>query len=227
MSNRNYNKVPTDRSKAVKRAKKINISAKALEDFIWTSYRYCIGRKTAAAAMHTDNIAKLIFDNPDALSSERLEFNAKDIRRQINYVCTYGDSIEVNTCRDMDVFSAVLYKSAEVDNPHEWIYEVGNNGVVSTFKPNKPIEFPFDRDYTDLVVWVKLANWLDKSTHRMVTTEFQGKTTTEECYPYPQKIDGEYRKVWARISDPCISCNRWVSEEYITKIEELNDENKN
>lgn len=100
MNNRNYNKVPTNRSKVAKREKKINISAMALEDFIWMSYRYCIGRRTGAAAMHTDNIAKLIGDNPDIFSKERLEFNAVDIRRQINQVCTYGDSIEVNTCRD-------------------------------------------------------------------------------------------------------------------------------
>lgn len=73
-----------------------------LEDFMWTSWRYCIGRRTAAAAMHTDNIAELIANNPNVFSQERLEFNAKDIRRQISQVCTYGDSIEVNTCRDMD-----------------------------------------------------------------------------------------------------------------------------
>lgn len=223
MSNRNYNKVPRDRSKVAKRAKKINISAMALEDFIWMSYRYCIGRRTGAAAMHTDNIAKLIGDNPDIFSKERLEFNAVDIRRQINQVCTYGDSIEVNTCRDIDVFSTVLYKSAEMDNPHEWIYEVSGNGEVNTFKPNKTIEFPFDRDYTDLVVWVKLANWLDKSTHRMITIEYEGNAIASECYPYPQKIDGKYRKVWARISDHCISCNRWTPEECITKIEDIND----
>ena len=199
----------------------ISITKSALEDFIWMSYRYCIGRRTAAAAMHTDNIAKLIMKNPDALSKERLEFNAVDIRRQINQVCTYGDAIDVNTCRDMDVFSAVLYKSAEVDNPHEWIYDIGSNGEVSLFKPDKPIEIPFDSGYTDLVVWVKLANWLDKSTHRIITTEYEGNTATEECYPYPQKINGRYHKVWARISDPNISCSRWVAEEYITKIEEL------
>lgn len=207
--------------------RKITITPRALEDFIWMSYRYCIGRRTIACATHTDNIAKLIMDNPDVLSKERLEFNAVDIRRQINQVCTYGDAIDVNTCRDMDVFSAVLYKSAEVDNPHEWIYDIGSNGEVNLYKPNKPIEIPFDSDYTDLVVWVKLANWLDKSTHRMITTEYEGNTATEECYPYPQKINGVYHKVWARISDPNISCNRWIAEEYITKIEEIDNGDKN
>lgn len=232
MSNRNYNKVPRDRSAKRKTSNsmdgkiKISMTKSQLEDFMWTSWRYCIGRRTAAAAMHTDHIAELIANNPNIFSQERLEFNARDIRREINQVCTYGDAIEVDTCRDIDVFSAVLYKSAEVDNPHEWIYYVGNSGDVSLYKPDKPIEFPFDRDYTDLVVWVKLANWLDKSTHRMVTTEFQGNTSVEECYPYPQKIDGKYHKVWARVSDPNISCNRWIAEEYITKIEELDNESE-
>ena len=227
MNNRNYNKVPTDRSKDVKRAKKINISATSLEDFIWTSYRYCIGRKTGAAFYHAGTIAKVIMDNPDFITEERKQFNAMDIRREVNHCCTRSDSIKVEGCKDMDVFSAVLYKSAELDNPYEWIYEVDTRtGNVHCVKAEKA-PYSFDQDYLYLISWVKLANWLDESTHRMVTTEFQGQTSIEECYPYPQKINGRYHKVWARVSDPSISCNRWIAEEYITKIDELENESKN
>lgn len=147
----------------------------------------------------------------------------------------YGDISEINwdSVPDFDVFTysspcfiaGTLVQTLKGYKPIEDI-RVGDSGDVSLYKPDKPLDYSFDRDYTDLVVWVKLANWLDKSTHRMVTTEFQGNISVEECYPYPQKIDGKYHKVWARVSDPSISCNRWIAEEYITKIEELSDENK-
>lgn len=228
MNNRNYNKVPRDRSKVVKRAKKINISAKALEDFIWTSYRYCIGRKTGAAFYHAGTIAKVIMDNPDFITEERKQFNAMDIRREVNHCCTWSDSIKVEGCKDMDVFSAVLYKSAELDNPYEWIYEVDTRtGNVRFFVNAKKSPYSFDQDYLDLIPWVKLANWLDRTCHKMITVEVEGKESVMECYPYPQKIDGKYRKVWECVDEPNITQNNWLAEEYITKIEDIDNGDKN
>ena len=38
----------------------VKVSAKDMDDFIWMSYRYCIGRKTIAASCHAGTIAILI-----------------------------------------------------------------------------------------------------------------------------------------------------------------------
>ena len=38
---------------------KITITNREMEDFIWMSTRYCIGRHTIAAAAHADTIAKV------------------------------------------------------------------------------------------------------------------------------------------------------------------------
>lgn len=228
MNNRNYNKVPTDRSKVVKRAKKINISAKALEDFIWMSYRYCIGRHTIAAAYHANTIANVIASNPDAFSRERLAFNAKDIRERINDAIRFLDCYDIDSCFSLDAFSCALYKSAEVENPNEYIYHIEQSGYIELDAPKELLRHRFDQDYINLIPWVKLANWLDKSTHRMITVEYDGKVETYECFPYPQKMeDGKYRKMWANVEDADMIHNRWIAEEYITKIEDIDNGDKN
>lgn len=202
--------------------KDVKISRDSFEDFIWTSYRYCIGRHTIAAACHTDTIAKAIKDNPHALTKERIEFMAVDIFREVNQHLNWKDSYQIYGVRDMDIFSAVLYASNEVENPKEWIYEVdAYSGDITTIKPTNPLTCKFDDDYIDLMPWVKLANWLDKSSHKMVTTEFEGKVEIRECFHYPQRYDGEYKQVWSSVEDACMSANRWVAEEFITKIEDI------
>ena len=47
-----------------KKKNNICLDNKAMEDFIWMSYRYCIGRKTIAAATHADTIREFINNNP-------------------------------------------------------------------------------------------------------------------------------------------------------------------
>lgn len=202
--------------------KDVKISRGSFEDFIWMSYRYCIGRHTIAAACHADTIAKAIKDNPHALTKERIEFMAVDIFREVNQHLNWKDSYRIYGVRDMDVFSAVLYASNEVDTPKAWLYEVdAYSGDVIPMKPDAELITTFDEDYIDLIPWIKLANWLDKSSHKMVTTEFEGKIETRECFHYPQQYDNKYRQVWSSVEDACMSANRWVAEEFITKIEDI------
>jgi hypothetical protein len=50
------------------------------EDYIWMSYRYCIGRHTIASHCHATQIAQ---DAYGKLSKERSQFNSEDINREI------------------------------------------------------------------------------------------------------------------------------------------------
>ena len=202
--------------------KNVTMSSKSLEDFMWMSYRYCIGRHTIAAAYHATPIARVIKSNPDVFSQERLSFNAYDIRDRINDAIRFLDCYDIDSVLRLDAFSCALYKSSEVDNPAEYIYHVEQNGYVELDAPKELLRHRFDQDYIDLIPWVKLANWLDKPTHRMITVKYNGKVETYECFPYPQKMDdGKYRKMWTNVEDVDITFNKWIAEEYITKIEEL------
>ena len=59
------------------------------EDFIWMSYRYCIGRKTIAANMHADTIANFIYKNPNIFKETKIITNIfsdqNDMKPEINY----------------------------------------------------------------------------------------------------------------------------------------------
>ena len=131
------------------------------------SYRYCIGRHTIASVMHAETIAKLIHDNPDILSEERLAFTALDIRREINSKI-WNNAINNAIGCDWDVYSAILYKSSEIENPYEVIYSVDDTSKTIKITPGI-VNDKFDKDYIDLIPWIKLANWLDKSCHKLLT----------------------------------------------------------
>lgn len=202
--------------------KDVKISRDSFEDFIWTSYRYCIGRHTIAAACHADTIAKAIKDNPHALTKERKEFNSVDIMREVNDRCNWKDCYRIYGTRDMDIFSAVLYASNELENPRDYIYEVdAYSGDVTPIKADKELLCKFDDDYIDLMPWVKLSYWLNESTHKMVTTVFEGKEETRICFPFPIKCGGKYKQVWTAVEDASMSANRWIAEEFITKIADI------
>ena len=78
-----------------KKKNNICLNNKAMEDFIWMSYRYCIGRKTIAAATHADTIREFINNNPNVISEIRKEFMANDIRREINHIINWCDNINI------------------------------------------------------------------------------------------------------------------------------------
>ena len=62
----------------------ISLSPKVVEDFIWMSYRYCIGRHTGAAICHANTIKQVIRDSTNAFSDESIQRMVADIRREIN-----------------------------------------------------------------------------------------------------------------------------------------------
>lgn len=51
-----------------------------MDDCVWMSYRYCIGRHTIAAHSHAADIANNIYDPAE---KDRLAFYAKDINQEI------------------------------------------------------------------------------------------------------------------------------------------------
>lgn len=204
-----------------KKGSNIVLSSDSLEDFIWMSYRYCIGRRTIASAMHAATIASVIKSNPNILSDERIRFMVNDIRDEVNSCLNWGDSFQLSSCYGIDAFSPALYKSNEVDNPNDWVYCIDGMGNVRLEEPNGKKRDIYDEKYSDLIPWVKLANLLDKSCHCIVTTEYNCMVEKTECFPYPLKFGNKYKQVWCSCKETNISINKWICDEYITKIESI------
>ena len=68
-----------------------------MEDLIWMSYRYCIGRHTIASHSHAEDIAKYSFDH---ISENKKSFMAHDIRQEINDTLRWKNNIECRDYRD-------------------------------------------------------------------------------------------------------------------------------
>lgn len=205
---------------ARKKKNTIVISNDRMEDFIWMSYRYCIGRHTIAAAYHADVIRGLIMDNPDCLSENRKAFMAIDIRRQINDLVCWRSNVHVDGPRDADLYSLILYKGSEKPNEKVKFYVDEFYNTVTTEPCEDDKYVPYDKDFEDIIRWIKLANILDKSTHKIITTNFNGEIKNVECYPYPYKVDnGVYVTKWTSPEKTLVN-DSYLADEYIVEIKD-------
>jgi hypothetical protein len=116
----------------------VKVSAKDMDDFIWMSYRYCIGRKTIAASCHAGTIAELIFNNPKLLSKDRIEQMVTDIRNEIqdtikwNKFIKFENEYSYSACMydsTWDVYSAILTADTEFPNETQYIADFSTRTV--------------------------------------------------------------------------------------------------
>ena len=219
--------------------KTIEISPKKLEDFIWMSYRYCIGRKTAAANMHAGTIAELIFKNPNLLTKERKEFMAQDIRQCILDTLKWNKRLRFennyhwhNT--NWDFYTLLLEGMSECPYPAEARYVIDMEKRTLSwekygFRHNEAETLDkVDDMYDDLIGWVKLANALDESCHKDITVNIEGQDCKYDriirCFPYTARTQGEYTLVWASLEKDAgsnITMQGYIIPEMITKIEDV------
>ena len=204
-----------------------------LEDLIWMSYRYCIGRKTIAASMHAGNIAQ---NSYHAIPDDRKEFMAHDIRREINDTLCM-ENVLITDYRDHipeDALSSILWKISmnyngtppKNWNEKLWKYDVKDGVVTMTvnpdFDPDKNYWSTISREYEDLIPWIKLANAFDKSTHRTVIVEYDGKVEEKTCFHFPimhynfDKIEEAWVELNDYLSNPFV-CS-FINPEYIKEI---------
>lgn len=220
----------------MKRNKKktIEISPKNLEDLIWMSYRYCIGRRTAAASMHAGTIAELIFNNLDIFTEERRKVIVEDIRRSILDVIKWNKHIKIEGHYAVDnwswdFYSALLIASKECPFPSEAIYYIDIAARNVTWyrdenSINDKYAESFDSMYNDLIPWVKLANALDESCHKDITVNIEGDERIIHCFPYVAYTQGEYKQVWASLEIDAgsnITKQGYIIPEKIKKIENI------
>lgn len=204
----------------------IILSSKVVEDFIWMSLRYCIGRHTGAAINHANTIIQVLHNYSHCFNKERKQLIIKDIRREINRILAFQKNICLDTPSEKDIFSFLLYSIEENEDTTNFIYTIDaakmkllkEKRLVDSIKPWES----FENLYTDLINWVKLANYLDSDTHYKVTTNYQGKIEEHICYAYPMKIGNSYTRVFSSVLEVN---DKYIASEYITKVELINKTN--
>lgn len=141
---------------------------------MWTSYRYCIGRKSYVVTM-ADEIAlnfALRLDYNERLST------AKDIRRtiaqQLNFL-PFNFSIENGWANDFDPLKVLFefFQKEKISSPEqlanyaEIIYDARTQKYYHTKRKATHIkQYLSATDFDDLLPWARLANIFDSSTHR-------------------------------------------------------------
>lgn len=153
------------------------------EDFIWMSYRYCIGRHTIAAHHHAETIANSVYGK---VTDARMEFFSEDICSCIHDNLSYKNFIDFDwygnipkdKSKPLDIVYSILNKE-NIDSIEklksiksisiDWNKEEQNfNHSIYYFNENDKNK-DYGRslwDLQDLEVWQKLANLLDKRTHK-------------------------------------------------------------
>jgi hypothetical protein len=207
-------------------------SQSVFEDLIWMSYRYCIGRKTIACAMHADELVPLV----KQLTSSRKSFMAQDIRREINHIAHIKANVTLEGYRDnYDAYSLVweyLLNHPEIkdDTEYHWYIDITIGKVECEKEDKKPERYyeSFLDEYHDMNKWCKLASFLDKDKYVVVHTNFDGNeeqhTCFESMYVFRDKIEKQYISVDRYQATPH-RC-QYLAPEYITSVESTISENR-
>ena len=220
------------------------------EMLMWTSYRYCIGRKTYVSSL-AGYMAKKYYP---ILSDERKLFTAKDIRSLIldRIRCTpfdfsYEETVNYSQRKPMEDLMEFI-KENNIDSL-EKIMGIESVSVyhdtykdeekhkyrISTQTPQqKKIISQFDIEW--LFPWMDLASLFDINDHKLITVEYNGKkkeilafeswieeTVEYEDFPgYYRKVPWHWKKVYKSI-DNFIEKGEYceyIEPSYITSIED-------
>lgn len=235
-------------------AKKSKIEKEKLsldeEMLMWTSYRYCIGRKTYVTSL-ASYIGQKYYN---LLSDERAEFTSKDIKECISDCLRFGAlSIKYDgtvSNNERDALSDLLAWFNENVSSKE---DLANIDYIScykdSYKEGEPKKFHtaktsnfnfevFESDYSDLIVWHNLSSLFDKKNHKLITVNYDNKEKTIECFQVWDKcftdhpteknclkeIPWKYQKRWVSVENYLSFGERagYLNEEFIIKIEDAN-----
>lgn len=187
------------------------------EDYVYMSYRYCIGRKSIAAHCHADTIANDVYNN---LSDERMEFMARDIQGEI-----------YSSLRNMDILNlgcignipdehfrplCLLYRlfneyqiSSEADlrSINGFTAEYDKQGGCFSHEIHKTSDsFRVNSwrslyDITSLTIWSRLASLLDKKNHKWCKLSDGSVCEYYEYWDECYSGDVKFRKIKCPVRD--------------------------
>lgn len=196
------------------------------EMLMWTSYRYCIGRKTYVSSL-ASYIAKKYYD---ILTKERKEFTASDIRHCIEDVFRFGGidfeyDHTVNRDERNPVMDFIMWINDNINDEKDWLNiksvvcykESYNPDAPKLFKiitSENPSRIPvYQHEFSDLMIWNDLASMFDVKNHKIIHVKYDGKeediecfeSLVEDCVPckdnsnYYQRKPWSWKKVWVSV----------------------------
>ena len=219
-----------------------------LEDLLWTSYRYCIGRHSYVTSLAND-MGDFFYDR---LSSEQKQKHAEDIRKCIADNLKFGFNFKIerqynnSTLKPLETFiefinsmhftmgkefSNITKVVAYLDKDNQLKFEISKC-------ENKKNEIPFyQHELEDFLPWMDLASLFDVKNHKKIlTVEGQyyevyesytqetipaRKTDKSTCFQYYEAIPWQYKKIYRPV-DKGVS-TFFIPEEMIKKVEDWGD----
>lgn len=191
------------------------------EDYIFMSYRYCIGRHTIAAHYHATTIAQDVYGK---ISDERLQFNSEDICSCIYDNLHFKDFIDFGWYgnipkrhfKPLDVVYSIFAKEG-IDCEEkvkkikhiaiDWNYEKSDFDYSIYYFNENDKNKDYGRsmnDIRDLEVWQKLANLFDMASHKYCRLVDDTICEYYECWAWTYDVD-----------------NKWVFKKYKCPVNRL------
>ena len=210
-------------------------------DAMWMSYRYAIGRHTAASVIHAENLVKAVYHR---LDEKQREFNAYDMRREINWCLqiSYHFGLDLYIPEPYyDPFKALYEFSLKPEVieaggilkylcNHQVKVSIGtqNEYVYNEEKSSDASNELFSMGIDDLLKWANAANALDSSKHLIATIAYQGAIEEMEVYErlsFRPNTNGVYSFSKHYSSIEKLSLDSWIADEYITKLKPIKKQN--
>ena len=180
-----------------------------------------------------------------------MEFTATDIRKEISDKLQWLPfNFKIHRMYDSDPFNPLdalltfiqknsidtidaFYKYANLEydaHTDEYKFEIKKPTIKSYFS---------ESDIEDLIPWENLAACFDKKNHKIVTTEYGGKTETHRCFKSWKRVSvscedkpGYYKvsefgwePIWIVVDEylKTGNTNRYLADEFITKVEDIKE----
>ena len=205
---------------------------------MWMSYRYAIGRHTAASVMHAGDMVQNVYGR---LQPDRLVFDVYDMRREIGYHLQWEFNFDMGlyiSREYYDPFKALMEFEKTIPNDekeigllnhlreHRISVSVNNSGKYF-FELHEPIHKNelYISHLEDLLIWANAANALDSNKHHQIITDYEGKTETIdafEIYRINHNLEGnmfciEYASINDYLENP--HKNQWIRKDCIKQID--------
>lgn len=198
------------------------------EMLMFTSYRYCIGRKSYVNTL-APYIGKKYYP---LLCRERKEFTANDIRKCIGDCLrfnspSFGYAGSVAEAFRNPLGDYLTWINSNIEHQNDFR---GIKGIVC-YKENYNVDSPklfdvercerrtlevFESDISDFFIWEELASLFDVGNHKWVTVNVGGKEEVIECFEVWQNVieptenEGYYRNVRWRYEKVLKSVARYL-----------------
>lgn len=200
--------------------KEINVDHDFIDDCLWMSYRYCIGRHTIAANAHAKDMVTFLRFNPDMVSGERKLFMASDIRDEIDdNIRMFGNVVIKDRSKQFTALELILFKLAEEGLKYTGSEKFDVNRTEHTVDIHGGGDPVNKISISDFIPWINVANWLDPQYE--ITYECNGKSETKPALPrFQVNNNGAVHVNWNTVEDfetrPYVYA--YIAPEYIKSV---------